>query len=194
VESEWGLDLDFADHVQTWSSQQGHRYTEISFDGPQAPAAAVATVMRERYRARGDAADRLVVPCFILGDPWQTVCAGAVPFWLHFAVQPALQALEAYLENADPFSDANVFLFEHGANSPGIATPQEFERVIRRHGTRAHFDGLDRKRFPHDIGTLGRYGQAFARLPRARRPWSPLPVEDALRGLAAASLSVTTSG
>jgi hypothetical protein len=182
------------DHVQAWSRDQGHRYTEISFDGPQAPAAAVATVMRDWYRARGEVADRLVVPCFILGDPWQTISAGTVPFWLHFAVQPALQALEAYLDNAEPFSDANVFLFEHGANSPGIATPQEFERVIRRHGTRAHFDGLDRKRFPHDIGTLGRYSEVFDRLPRARQPWSPLPVEDTLRGLAAAGLSATTIG
>ena len=115
-------------------------------------------------------------------------------FWLHFAVQPALQALEAYLDKAEPFSHANVFLFEHGASSPGTATPQEFERVIRRHGARAHFGGLDRKRFPHDIGTLGRYSEVFGRLPRATQPWSPLPVEDALRGLAAAGLSVTISG
>ena len=194
AEAEWGLDPDFGDHVQTWSRQQGLRYAQIGFDGPQAPAAAVATVMREWYHARGEAADRLVVPCFILGDPWQTISAGAVPFWLHFAVQPALQALEAYLDKAEPFSDANVFLFEHGASSPGIATPQEFERVIRRHGARAHFDGLDRKRFPHDIGTLGRYSEVFGRLPRATQPWSPLPVEDALRGLAAAGLSVTISG
>jgi len=193
-ESEWGLDSDFGDHVQTWSGQQGHRYTQISFDGPQAPAGAVATVMRDWYQARGEAADRLVVPCFILGDAWQTICAGAVPFWLHFAVQPASQALEAYLDNAEPYSDANVFLFEHGANSPGIASPQEFESVIRRHGARAHFDGLDLMRFPHDIGTLGRYGKVFDQLPRARQPWSPLPVEDALRGLAAAGLSVTASG
>jgi hypothetical protein len=193
-ESEWGLDSDFGDHVQTWSGQQGHRYTQISFDGPQAPAGAVATVMRDWYQDRGEAADRLVVPCFILGDPWQTICAGAVPFWLHFAVQPARQALEAYLDNAEPYSDANVFLFEHGANSPGIATPQEFESVIRWHGARAHFDGLDLMRFPHDIGTLGRYGKVFDQLPRARQPWSPLPVEDALRGLAAAGLSVTASG
>ncbi len=190
AESEWGLNTDFGDHVQTWSRQQGHRCTQISYDGPQAPAAAVATAMREWYQARGEAADRLVVPCFIVSDPWQTICAGAVPFWLHFAVQPALQALEAYLDIAKPFSDANVFLFEHGANSPGIATPQEFEWLIRRHGARAHFEGLDPKRFPHDIGTLGRYGRVFDQLPRARLPWSPLPVEDALGALAAAGLSV----
>jgi hypothetical protein len=40
---------------------------------------------------------------------------------------------------------------------------------------------------------LGRYGRVFDQLPRARHPWSPLPVDDALRGLAAAGLSITMS-
>jgi hypothetical protein len=117
-----------------------------------------------------------------------------VPFWLHFAVQPALQALDAYLDNAEPYSDVNVFLFQHGTDSPGIATPDEFDTVIRRHGAKAHFDGLDSERFPHDIGALGRYGQVFDQLPRARRPWTPLPVAEALSGLATARLSVTITG
>jgi hypothetical protein len=193
AESEWGLHPDFCDHVRAWCSQRGYRYAEISYDGPQAPAAAVATVMRDWYRARGEPASRLVIPCFILGDPWQTICAAAVPFWLHFAVQPALQALDAYLDNTEPYSDVNVFLFEHGTKSPGIATPKEVAEVIRRHGARPHFDGLDPERFPHDIGTLGRYGRVFDQLPRARKPWSPLAIEDALRGLAHAGLLITTA-
>ena len=194
AESEWGLDPDFAEEVRAWCSQRGYRYAEISYDGPQAPAAAVATVMRDWYRARGEQTSRLVVPCFILGDPWQTICAAAVPFWLHFAVQPALQALDAYLDNTEPYSDVNVFLFEHGTKSPGIATPEEVAEVISRHGTRAHFDGLDPERFPHDIGTLGRYDRVFAQLPRARKPWSPLGISDVLHGLADAGLLITTAG
>ena len=191
AESEWGLDADFCDEVRAWCGQRGHRYAEISYDGPQAPAAAVATAMRDWYRARGESADRLVVPCFILGDPWQTVCAAATPFWTHFAVQPALQALDAYLDEAEPYSDVNVFLFEHGTNSPGIATPDEFAEVINKHGARAHFDGLEPERFPHDIGTLGRYGRVFDQLPRARKPWSALPIGDALRGLAESGVFIT---
>jgi hypothetical protein len=191
AESEWGLDPDFRDHVSAWCAQHGYRYAEIGYDGPQAPAAPVATVMREWYRTRGEPATRLVVPCFILGDPWLTICAAAVPFWLHFAVQPALQALNDYLDEAEAYRDVNVFLFEHGTDSPGIARPDDFAAVVRRHGAAVHFDGLDPERFPHDIGTLGRYSRVFDQLPRARHPWSPLSVEDALRGLAAAGLSVT---
>jgi hypothetical protein len=193
AESEWGLDPAFRDDVSTWCNRRGYRYAEIGYVGPQTPAAAVATVMRDWYRARGEPANRLVVPCFILGDPWLTICAAAVPFWIHFAVQPALHSFEEYLGKAEPYRDVNVFLFEHGTDSPGIATPDEFQAVVRRHGAAAHFDGLDPARFPHDIGTLDRYGRVFDQLPRARHPWSPLPVDDALRGLATAGLSVTTS-
>jgi hypothetical protein len=191
AESEWGLDADFRDDVRAWCAQRGYRYAEIGYDGPQIPAAAVATVMRDWYRARGEPATRLVVPCFVLGDPWQTICAAAVPYWLHFAVQPALRALDGYLDSAEPYRDVNMFLFEHGAESPGIARPVDFAHVVRRHGATAHFDGLDPQRFPHDIGTLGRYGRVFDQLPRAMEPWSPMTVEDALRGLAAAGISVS---
>jgi hypothetical protein len=194
AESEWGLDPSFRDDVRAWCAQRGYRYTEIGFDGPQATAAAVATVMRNWYRARGEPANRLVVPCFVLADPWQTICAAAVPFWIFFAVQPALHSLDAYLGEAEPYADVNMFLFEHGAESPGIATPEQFATVVRRHGAAVHFDGLDRERFPHDIGTLGRYGKAFDQLPRASQPWSPMPVEEALQALAAAGLRVTTDG
>jgi hypothetical protein len=86
-----------------------------------------------------------------------------------------------------------VLLFEHGAESPGIAGPDDFQAVIDRHNATAYFDGREPGRFPHDIGTLGRYGRAFDQLPRARHPWSPLPVEEALPGLATAGLSVTTA-
>jgi len=191
AESEWGLDPGFRDHVQAWCAQRGYRYAEIGYDGPQVPAAAVARVIRDWYRARGEPASRLVVPCFVLGDPWLTICAAAVPFWIHFAVQPALRALDDYLDDAEAYRDVNVFLFEHGTRSPGIAGPDEFATVVRRHGAAVHFDGLDSERFPHDIGTLGRYGRVFDQLPRAKQPWSPMPVEEALRGLAAAGLSVT---
>jgi diadenosine tetraphosphatase ApaH/serine/threonine PP2A family protein phosphatase len=96
-----------------------------------------------------------------------------------------------YLDKAEPYRDVNVFLFEHGTRSPGIATPDDFQAVVRKHGATVYFDGLDPRRFPHDIGTLGRYGRVFDQLPRARHPWSPLPVEDALHGLTDAGLSVT---
>jgi hypothetical protein len=189
-ESEWGLDQRFRDDVRRWSGARGYGYAEISYRGPQVPAAAVATVLRRWYRDRDEPGNRLVVPSFILGDPWQTICAAAVPFWTHFAVRPALEALDEYLTSAEPYEDVHVFLFEHGVRSPGIATAEDFAAVVRRHGARPHLDGLDPRKFPHDIGTLSRYGRAFTELPRASHPWTPLAVHDALNRLRAAGLSV----
>ena len=115
---------------------------------------------------------------------------GAV--WTHFAVRPALDALDEYLTSTEPYEDVHVFLFEHGGRSPGIAAgPEDFVAVVRRHGATPHLDGLDPQKFPHDIGTLSRYDRAFEQLPRARHPWTPLVVDEALTSLKAAGVSVT---
>ena len=190
-EAEWGLDRSMATDLTRWCEAASIPLSTISYDGPQAPAAAVAETMRDWYRSRGETADRLVVPSFVLGDPWSTVNAAAVPFWTFFAVQPARAALDDYLGHAEPYRDVHVFLFEHGVPSPGIATPADFADTIRRHGAQPHLEAFDLAKFPHDIGSMARYGPAFQRLPRARTPWSPLPVADALSSLAAHGLTVS---
>lgn len=37
--------------------------------------------MRHWYAGRGEPSDRLLVPSFVLGDPWRTINVAAVPFW-----------------------------------------------------------------------------------------------------------------
>jgi hypothetical protein len=64
-----GASTDFRDDMQTWCARRGFRYTEIGYDGPEVPVAAVAAVMRDWYRARGEPATRLVIPCFHSGRP-----------------------------------------------------------------------------------------------------------------------------
>jgi hypothetical protein len=150
----------------------------------------VATVLRQWYRDRHQADDQLLVPTFILGDPWLTINIGAVPFWGFFSVEPARQALENYLAGSDPYAVVRLLLFQHGTDSAGIARPADWARTVQKFGARADFLGLDTKKFPHDIGFLGRYGPALNRLPRARRLWPPLNVADALQGLADAGLDV----
>jgi hypothetical protein len=150
----------------------------------------VATVVRDWVRDRGEAGDRLVVPSFVLGDPWLTINVAAVPFWTFFAVQPALRALEEYLAAADPYRHVDVLLFQHGVRSAGIASPPEWVAAVRRHGAQPRLVGLDPRRFPHDIGAMGRYGPALAALPSPHRPWRPLTLDVALAGLKASGLRV----
>lgn len=184
-ESEWGLPGAFAGDVIDRGGSSGTAVTEICYDHPQDAAGPVAEVLRDWFRRRGEPSDRLVVPSFIVGDPWTSINKALVPFWTFFPVQSALEAFAAYLDMAAPYRDVHLFLFEHGVESEGIATPDEFCAVAARHGARPHLEAVRESKFPHDIGSLARYGQVFARMPSATRPWSPLQVEaalDALRG------------
>jgi hypothetical protein len=190
AEAEWGAEPALAASLARWCAARGHPLVRISYRGPQAPAHAVAGVLRGWYANRGEPADRLLVASFVLVDPWTSVATATVPFWTFFSVRPALRALETHLAAAPPYRAVEVLLFQHGVDSAGIARPQEWLDVARRHGARARLVALDPSRFPHDIATLGRYGQALAGLPAATRPWSPLEVSDALADLAVAGVEV----
>jgi hypothetical protein len=189
-EAEWGAEPGLGEAVGRWCAGHGHPLIRISYSGPQAPAHAVATVMRGWYRERDESADRLLLSSFVLADPWRTINAGAVPYWTFFSVQPALQSFTEHLEAAEPYRAIDILLFQHGVRSAGIATPAEWLGVARATGAEARLLGQDPRRFPHDIASLGRYGPALARLPAARMPWTPLDVDAALGGLARAGIEV----
>ena len=80
----------------------------------------------------------------------------------------------------------DILQFQHGVRSSGIATPEQWTAAARRNGAQPTLLALDPRRFPHDIATMGRYGRALADLPAATRPWSPLPVDEAMGALRAA--------
>lgn len=185
-EAEWGAHPGFVDGAIAWAEAHGHPVVRISLEGPQAAAAPVAEVLRRWTRARGGDADRLLVPSFVLGDPWQTFRAGLVPYWTYFAVREAADALDAYLGAAEPYRRVDLMMFQHGVDSPGRATPEELEDVVRRHGAEPHLFALHRDRDPHDMGALGRYTPAFRCLPDGP-PWRTLAAGTALRALAAAA-------
>jgi hypothetical protein len=185
-EAEWGADLVFIEQLGEWCRDNGHPLVRLQFDGPQAASAAAADTMRRWTRERGGEGNRLLVPSFILGDPWHTVELGDVPFWTFFAVQPALESLRDYLAAAH-YDNVDVLLFEHGADSPGIARPEEWERVIADAGAEPRLLGLREKAFPHDIGAMGRYGPVLDHEPEAGIPFVPLGADAAIAGLSAIS-------
>jgi hypothetical protein len=187
-EAEWGADPSFAEAVGAWCVAHDHPLIWIRYRGPQAPSHTVATMLRSWYRDRGEAVDRLVVPSFILVDPWRMINTASTPYWAFFSVQPALAGLDDHLARSEPYREVAVVPFQHGAESAGIATPEDWAAVIRSHGAQPSFPGLRLRDFPHDIGYLGRYGTALGRLPGARFPWRPYPVEQALSGLRAAGM------
>jgi hypothetical protein len=184
-EAEWGLGPELADDLAAWCRAAGRPLVRLRYDGPQQPAHAVAATLREWSRA-----ERLVVPSFVLADPWTTLNAGAAPFWTFFPVRPALRALADHLAAVPAYREVDVLLFNHGVRSEGIAEPAEWLEAARASGARARLLAVHPKRFPHDIASLADYGPALARLPTSPRPWSPLPLDTALAGLAARGVGV----
>lgn len=182
-EAEWGIDPGFARAIERWCAEHDHPLVRLSYDGPQQASHPVAVLFRRWITDRGEPGDRLIVPSFILGDPWRTLNAAAVPYWTFFAVQPAVAALDQHLASVDRYRRVDVMMFQHGADSPGVATTDDFVRVIKRHGAEPNLIAVDPKRSPHDIASLGRYGPELDRLPRGRIPWSPMPVSYAMEHL-----------
>lgn len=184
-EAEWGADPSFTAAVEHWAASHGHPVVRITVDGPQEAAHPVAVAVRAWTRDRGGTGDRLIVPSFVLGDPWRTIELGRVPFWTYFPVRDAVASLEHHLTASEAYADVDLMLFQHGARSPGAVGPAAFARVVRAHGARPHLVGLRPEAVPHDIGAMARYGPALAKAPAAGIPFTPLPVAEAIARLRA---------
>jgi hypothetical protein len=191
-EAEWGADSGLVAGLRNWCTTHGHPLVRLVYDGPQAAAAATAATIRSWYGDLGRPTDELIVPSFVLGDPWRTLQIGAVPYWTFFSVRSAVSALDAYLSAADQYRRVRLLVFQHGADSPGRATVEDWRATVRRHGARLDLIAVDPRKDPHDIGSLGRYGRELARIPDDPTPWTPLEVSRALQLLAGHGLSVIT--
>lgn len=189
-EAEWGTAPGFIESVRAWCRTHGRPFVRLVYDGPQAAAAPVAATIRDWYAGLGRPIDRLIVPSFILGDPWRTLQIGAVPYWTFFPVRSALTALGDYLEVAEPYREVQLLVFQHGADSPGRARIADWRRLIAGHGAELRLVAVDPDKDPHDIGSLGRYGPDLARLADEPTGWSPLGLSRALDRLAAHGLTV----
>lgn len=164
-EAEWGFEEGMRADVKLVAAECGYRVLRIVFDEPQDPTALVAELYRWWYRRRGLEANRLLVESFILMDPWWTLRLGAVPFWAKFNVQSSVEALEGYLDHAEPYDEINLMLFSHGVSSYGLASIERWRSVLARARRRGGLLGVDPKAYPADFATFARYHPALRRIP-----------------------------
>lgn len=183
AEAEWGFTDELLEPIRDWGRRNGHPVVELRYRHPQDPAPAVAELTRTWLRQRGEPAQRLLVSSFIIHDPWRTITTASVPFWTFFPVQGAADALATYLDNA-AYDHIDILLFSHGVQSRGLADAQTWQRLARRAQQRGRLLGVDAAAFPADFTAFARYAAALRSLPDATRPWSAMPIRQALAGLA----------
>ena len=185
AEAEWGFAEPLLETLRDAAHRRGHPVVEVRYGHPQAPAAAVAEVLRSWTRRRGGAAQRLLVSSFVVHDPWRTITTGSVPFWTFFPVQSAAGDLSDYLASTS-YDDIDVMLFSHGVESRGLADADTWQRIAERARRRGRLLGVDPRAFPADFAVFARYTSALRSLPDGGLPWWPLAVDDALAGLRSA--------
>ena len=163
-EAEWGFEPALLGDLEALAGERGWFVRRLTFDRPEDLSPLVADLIGWWFRRRDLPDDRLVVPSFILLDPWRTFRAGRVPFWTTFAVEPSAAALERYLGGGGRFRDLRVTLFSHGVESIGLAGPDRWTRIARTGGLRGGFLGVDPSRFPRDFAVFGRFDRALGHL------------------------------
>ena len=183
-EAEWGFSNTLLPSVHAWAATHGHPVVEVRYDHPQDVAAGVAETTRGWLQARGEPGQRLLVSSFVVHDPWRTITTRSVPFWTFFPVRRAADDLACYLDGAT-YDHIDVLLFNHGAESVGLADTGTWQQLADRASERGRLLALDTAAFPSDFSTFARYAGALRKLPESSRPWAPMPVDEALAGLAA---------
>jgi len=128
-------------------------------------------VVLHHMHDRGLAGDRLFVDSFMLLDPWWTLRAGAAPYWSVFPVEPSLDELHRYLDSVEPYDHIQLALFCHGADTAGMATPDQWRDLLSRARISGTFGGVSPRRYPRDFRTSLGFQDAL----RAVEPRHPMP-------------------
>jgi pimeloyl-ACP methyl ester carboxylesterase len=169
-EAEWGFDAALWDDLAALADERGWRLRRVAFDEPEALSPLVADLYRWWYRRRGRPAQRLLVESFVLLDPHLTLATGSVPYWSDFPVEPSAEALERYLDGAEPFDEILLTLFSHGTDGVGVAPVERWRALMGRARRHSAFLGVDPDAFPRDFGSFGRFHRELSELPRVAPP------------------------
>jgi hypothetical protein len=113
----------------------------------------------------------------MLLDPWWTLRTAAVPYWSVFPVQPSLDRLHRYLDGVDAYDSVHLGLFCHGVESVGMATADQWRRVLGRARTAGSFAGVSPQLYPSDPGTFFGFQRALRALPDRHPMPRPLALD-----------------
>lgn len=169
-EAEWGFEPALREELINLAQQQGYRVIRILFRDPEQPSPLIANMYRSWYAQRGLPTDRLAVESFVLHEPYMALRTGSVPYWMTFNMQPSLDNLNRYLDQADPFSDIYMMLFAHGVDSIGLPSIEHWQAALARAGKRGELLGLKPHTYPAHFAHFARYSQELGKKVSERYP------------------------
>jgi short-subunit dehydrogenase len=156
-EAEWGFEPALRDEIVALAGERGYRVVLLRFEKPEHLSPLVADFYRAWYRERGIASNRLLVESFILMEPYGTLRAGAVPYWMEFNMEPSLRRIRRYLAETEPFDHIHLMLFAHGVNAVGLPSIRDWRTVLEHAREGGSFVGVDEKAYPAHFAAFARY-------------------------------------
>jgi hypothetical protein len=150
----------------------------VLYNNAAAFSAAVADLLRAWMRA-----GHCVVGTGRMTDPGRVIAGGMVPYWCESASRPAVRAAELWLAGARPFDVITVLPEPPGVVSDDVAGLSQWRSLAGFATGAGRVDTLLARRYPL-LPTAPGYAPGFPGAGPAGPPIAPLPMDEAVRGLA----------
>ncbi|MFI6737626.1 hypothetical protein ACIBI9_32275 [Nonomuraea sp. NPDC050451] len=174
-EAEWGFQPELLTDLEELAERNRWRLVRMRFGEPEDLSPVVADLYRTWYRRRDLPGDRLLVESFLLMEPWWALRSGSVPYWMVFNTEQSLAHVQDYLDRAEAFDEIRLILFSHGVDSIGLASAEDWRKMLARARKLGVFTGVDTRAYPRDFAGLARAHRELARI-RTTYPM-PRPLE-----------------
>ena len=146
---------------------------------PEMLSACVADLLRDR----DGAADRCVVECGRLLDPWPVAAARLVPYWCESASRTAVEAAEWWLAGSAGFEAVTVLPEAPGRGGDEVATLAQWRSLTAFGRRRAGLDRLAASRYPMLPLATSHASRVLGEVAEARPAAPPMSMEYALKHL-----------
>ncbi|CUH40918.1 hypothetical protein JSE7799_03658 [Jannaschia seosinensis] len=182
AEAEWGYEPELDRDLDAVAKEKGLRQARLSFGEPEDPSPVVADLFQEHYRANGITPRRLLVPSFILQDPYWTLRTASVPFWMVFNIASSQPKIRDYIARSGSFEEIAMMLFPNGTPAIGQGSIESWRSILNEARVTGRFIGVEEDVYPSDLAGLRRYHKELKSL----EPHIPMPPPLALERFEAA--------
>jgi hypothetical protein len=172
--------------IATVTGSTGHR---VLYRDPHSFSGAVADLHRAWLRPSASGRHAVVGSSRMI-DPWQAVDRGMVPYWCESSSRSAADAAELWFAGSRPFDSISVLPDPPGTEHDDTATLAHWRAIAafgRRHG---EVDALVAGRYPLLPPAAGQATRHLRNAAAAPVLPEPLPVDEAMRGLADAGVTM----